>query len=65
MDHPLRTLLYDLFVEPILRLLQRVGFVRLNYEPATTTDKPPLSSDESNKLSIQYHPKLGVFAPKA
>ena len=52
MDHPLRILLYDLFVEPILRLLQRVGFVRLNYEPATTTDKPPLSSDESNKLSI-------------
>jgi hypothetical protein len=24
MDHPLRTLLYELFLEPILRLLQRV-----------------------------------------
>ncbi len=23
MDHPLRTLLYELFFEPILRLLQR------------------------------------------
>ena len=24
MDHPLRTLLYDLLIEPILRVLQRV-----------------------------------------
>lgn len=24
MDHPVRTLLYELFIEPILRLLQRV-----------------------------------------
>jgi hypothetical protein len=28
MDHPVRTLLYEFFVEPILRLWQRVwGFV--------------------------------------
>jgi hypothetical protein len=28
MDRPVRTLLYELFIEPILRLLQRVwGFV--------------------------------------
>jgi hypothetical protein len=24
MDHPLRTLLYELFIEPILQLLQRL-----------------------------------------
>jgi hypothetical protein len=24
MDHPVRTLLYELFIEPILQLLQRV-----------------------------------------
>lgn len=27
MDHPVRTLLYDLFVEPILRLLKRVRLI--------------------------------------
>jgi hypothetical protein len=24
MDHPLRTLLYELFIEPVLRFMQRV-----------------------------------------
>jgi len=33
MDHPVRTLLYELFVEPLLRLLQRPFEGRANARP--------------------------------
>jgi hypothetical protein len=33
MDHPVRTLLYELFVEPFLRLLQRLFGQEVNTRP--------------------------------
>ncbi len=37
MDHPLRTLLYELLVEPFLRLLQRLLERKVN-APSTKND---------------------------
>lgn len=40
MDHPVRTLLYELFVEPVLQLLQWPFRQELDASPKNTAAKP-------------------------
>lgn len=49
MEHPVRTLLYDLFVAPLLRVVPRRRSNKLRPFP-----KPPgISTDEENAITIK------------
>ncbi len=42
MDHPMRTLLYELFLEPVARRLERMwGFVHRSYDRNPKMIRPP------------------------
>ena len=52
MDHPIRTLLYELFIEPGARRLERMwGFVHRSYDRNPKTDTPALLTEPNRSSS--------------
>lgn len=49
MEHPVRTLLYDLFVAPLLRIVPRRQSNKLRPFPKA----PGISTDEENPMAIK------------
>ncbi len=47
MDHPVRTLLYELFVEPSLRLLQRLLERKVNARPTKNAVEDDAMKDDT------------------
>jgi hypothetical protein len=53
MDHPVRTLLYELFIEPILRLIQRVlDFVGRTTIPQRKISMPVLLDEPIGPVAL-------------
>lgn len=57
--HPLRTLLYELLVEPVAELSQRVWRVLgLTEDPVTKAGVPVLLTDPTGPAGLQSHRSL-------
>ena len=59
MDHPIRTLLYELFIEPGARRLERMwGFVHPSYDRNPKTDTPALLTEPTGPVALpSRHPR--------
>jgi hypothetical protein len=53
MDHPMRTLLYELFLEPVAQRLERMwDFVRQSPDRATETGPPGLLTEPTGPAAL-------------
>jgi hypothetical protein len=61
MDHPTRTLLYELFLEPVAQGLERMlGFVRQSADRAKETGAQPLLTEPTGPVALpsrRHRPK--------
>jgi hypothetical protein len=53
MDHPIRTLIYELFLEPVAQQLERMwGFVYRSYERNPTMNTPALLTEPTGPITL-------------
>jgi hypothetical protein len=59
MLHPLRTLLYELLIEPMVELWQRMrGLLYPSHDPGTTIGDPVLASDLTDPAALPVRRSL-------